>query len=318
MRSAGGVDQQILTTQDLFTRGYTHAAIRRAVAKGTLVRLRRGRYRRARPSDTLPIPQWPDGEAELRHRYLLRAALPFAPGTVASHHSAAILHGLPMPNRILGKVSMLRPGSGQGTCTSTRQLRRAALPASDIVEIGGIPATSLPRTVIDVARTLPFADAVPVVDAALHAAPSPDLLRSTLLAQLAHRQSGNAAARRAVLFADSRAESPGESRCRAAFELAGLPIPELQFEITNAEGEFVARTDFRWPGLPLVGEYDGMVKYRGDGAGSALWDEKRREDRIRELGWDMVRFIHTDLADLGRLRARLQQAFQRTSGRRAG
>lgn len=312
------MDFEILTTRSLLTRGFTESTLRRAVAEGTLVRLRRGRYRFARPSDTAPPQQWPDGEAEIRHRYLLQAALPFEPGTVASHQSAAVLHELPVPAGSLGTLAMMRPGSGQGTRTPTRQLRRALLLERDLTVIHGIPATTLARTALDLARTLAFPDAVAALDAALRTHTAPDALRADLLARLAHRQSGNAAARRAILFADPRAESPGESRCRAAFEIAGLPIPELQFNIANAAGEFVARTDFRWPGYRVVGEYDGRVKYRGDAADSAVWEEKRREDRIRELGWAMIRFVHTDLADPSRLRVRLQQAFQRGIVRRAG
>ena len=45
----------------------------------------------------------------------------------------------------------------------------ATLPAAHMVSYRGVPLTSVPRTVIDLARTLPFAEGVAVADSALHA-----------------------------------------------------------------------------------------------------------------------------------------------------
>ena len=45
----------------------------------------------------------------------------------------------------------------------------AALPAEHVVSYRGVLLTSVPRTVIDLARTLPFAEGVAVADSALHA-----------------------------------------------------------------------------------------------------------------------------------------------------
>ena len=45
----------------------------------------------------------------------------------------------------------------------------AALPAEHVVSYRGVLLTSVPRTVIDLARTLPFAQGVAVADSALHA-----------------------------------------------------------------------------------------------------------------------------------------------------
>lgn len=88
--------------------------------------------------------------------------MPLAAGTVASHHSAGVLHGLPVPRDELHLVTTLRDGSGQGTRRTTRWTRRARLPPSDTTEIEGIPVTSLARTVADLTRTLHFPDAVAV------------------------------------------------------------------------------------------------------------------------------------------------------------
>jgi hypothetical protein len=42
-----------------------------------------------------------------------------------------------------------------------------------------------------------------------------------------------------------------------------------------------------------------------------LWDEKAREDRLRDLGWQVVRWLWEDLQHPERLRERLLRAFAR-------
>ncbi len=279
------------------------------------MRLRPGRYRPAIPTDRLVPAAWPEGEAERRHLQLLSAALPLAAGTVASHLSAGVLHGLPVPHEELQRITTLRGGSGHGTRRDTRWTRRARLPTSDVTTVQGIPVTTLARTVADLARTLPFPDAVAVADAALRrGSETAEDARLRFLEQLRHRQSGNALARRALVFADFRAESPGESRCRASFALAGVPIPQLQYEV-YADGRLLGRADFAWPEQRLLGEYDGIGKYDalvGGDTARAIRQEKAREGRIFQLGWNTIRFTHTDLQDLAALRIRVLDALDRS------
>lgn len=54
-------------------------------------------------------------------------------------------------------------------------------------------------------------------------------------------------------------------------------------------------------------EFDGKVKYRGDD-GTALFDEKRREDRLRSLGYIVVRIIWADLETRGAAVAKVRRA----------
>lgn len=309
------MDLEVLTTASLLTQGFTGPSLRRACAAGELVRLRRGKYRRARPSDQLPPNKWPTGEAEVRHRYLIASALPLAEGTVISHHSAGVLHQLPVPVRAMRVISTLRDGSGQGSVSGSRHLRRAPLPDADITRRDGVPVTTLSRTLADLARTLSFPDAVAVVDAALRADPAGgEELRARCLQQLRARQIGNNNARRALTFADRRAESPGESRCRATFELAGVPAPTLQFEVLDRRRDLIGRADFCWERYRVIGEYDGAVKYGreltpGLSIDEIVLRERARENRIREEGWQVLRFLAADLKDPARLRARLDRAF---------
>ncbi|MDO5735296.1 MAG: hypothetical protein Q4P15_02350 [Propionibacteriaceae bacterium] len=109
------------------------------------------------------------------------------------------------------------------------------------------------------------------------------------------RLRGTPRARRVADFGDARSESAAESLSRVQMARACLPPPELQYELFDANGVFVARTDFAWPELRLVGEVDGRTKYGsllrpGQDPVDAIMAEKRREESIRQQGFWVVRW----------------------------
>ncbi|MFG1793893.1 hypothetical protein [Nocardia sp. NPDC049149] len=100
------------------------------------------------------------------------------------------------------------------------------------------------------------------------------------------------------------------------FHRNGLPLPLLQGEVHSAAGKFLGRVDFYDPEAGVVGEFDGRMKYGrllkpGQEPGDAVFDEKRREDAIRDTGLLMVRWTWTDLADLSAAH-RWQRALEHT------
>ena len=103
---------------------------------------------------------------------------------------------------------------------------------------------------------------------------------------------------------DGRAESGAESRTRWALRTLGLRMPTPQVEIFDDAGEFVARVDFLYEDMKLVIEVDGRKKYE---KAQDLWDEKMREDRLRALGYVVVRLTWADLDDLTVVRAKIQR-----------
>jgi hypothetical protein len=102
------------------------------------------------------------------------------------------------------------------------------------------------------------------------------------------------------------------------FRVAGLPAPELQFEVYDAAGVLVGTTDFAWRRHRLLGEFDGRVKYGrllrpGQTPGEVVWEEKLREDALRRTtGFGMERLVWADLdrprSTADRLRAMLRRA----------
>lgn len=271
------------TTADLERLGMTQKQIRQKLREGSLMQLRWGAY--CLPGETTP---------EQRHERLILATLPYVdPRNVFSHTSAAVLHGLPVPRESLGVATMIRRSSGHGNGDPHLRVRNTRISSHQITEIDGLKVTSLARTVCDQARLEPFKWGVATVDAALRRG----LSREALRAELARfpRLSGVARAREVIQFADGRAESPAESISRVTMASFKLPPPVLQFEVFDENGEFVGRPDFGWPDHGLLGEVDGEVKYNellrpGETVSHAVMREKKREQRLRRLGWWIVRW----------------------------
>ena len=125
-----------------------------------------------------------------------------------------------------------------------------------------------------------------------------------------HRHQGVRRARKVNELANEMSESPGESWSAVVIDALGLPRPERQQGFRDAGG-FIGRVDFWWPAAGVVGEFDGRVKYgRSNPSGRApeevLWEEKRREDRLRARGLTVVRWTVGELVVPSRLNARLR------------
>ncbi|WP_338020954.1 hypothetical protein [Rhodococcus sp. YH1] len=179
--------------------------------------------------------------------------------------------------------------------------------------VDGIRVTSAARTIVDTARCLDADRAVVLGDSALRLRPAAHpALPAALTA--ADTRTGIAAARRMCAFLDGRSGSPGESISRLRIRAAGLPDPVLQFEIRTAGGAFVARTDFFREEFGVVGEFDGMGKYRSADPGASaetVRREKLREDAIRAQGYEVVRWTWSELFHFDDVRARIDAAARR-------
>ena len=258
-------------------------------SRGELVRVRAGVY--------LATDLWNALDADARHRaQVFAAAEVLRPDTVFSHDSAAAMLRLPGLGRWPATVSVVgAAASGGRSSRAVHRLSRATDP--DAVDINQFAVTSLPRTVIDMAATAPFGRAVCMVDAALRrsengefrrvhgirATDTPSLLG--LLARLAPFP-GVARAKLAIEFGDGLSGSIGESISRVNMHLADFPPPQLQVPFYDSDG-LIGYTDFYWPDIRVIGEFDGRVKYgnatyaRGRLPEEVVWAEKLREDRLR-------------------------------------
>jgi predicted transcriptional regulator of viral defense system len=302
----------VFTTAQALAAGHTRDEVRAFLRTKRWIRVRRGVYCSA--------DVW-TGRGDRAAHVLDCAAVLLSLGRPAavSHASAAAVHELLPPSSPLTEVRLTDPDAwrrGRGYVVS-----RAQLPAGEVVPWGPFAVSSVARSLVDCARECCLADAVAAMDDALHR----DLVTPAQLREIVHAQrhwEGIAGAARAVGMADGRAESPLESRGRVQILTSGLPAPELQPELWDGDG-YLGRVDAWYDDAAVAIEFDGVVKYRdpwrGRSPADVLWEEKRREDRIRATGVRMLRWAMVDVssgwaASRDRLRRLLASPHQ---GRRA-
>jgi hypothetical protein len=296
----------LLLRRDAVTSGVSDGELGRLTRAGELQRLRRGAYVNA----VLPATQTG------RHRLLIRATLAgLRRPAVVSHQSAAVLHGLPLWDVPLDRVHITRRPHAWNDTSAVLSCHVARLRDDEVMDVDGVAVTGPIRTALDLARSLPYEAAVVALDAALRSGVlSHDQLRARSF-DIAGTP-GSRSAARAIAAADGRSGSVGESRSRVMLHRWKLPPSALQFEVRSAGGLLVGRTDFAWEADRLVGEFDGRIKYGrllrpGQDPGDAVFEEKLREDAIRDEGWNVVRWVWADLRQPDRLAARVRRARER-------
>jgi len=109
------------------------------------------------------------------------------------------------------------------------------VPAEEIVRVDGLLATAPARTAVELARRVDRPRSLAVLDAALRTG----TVTGDDLAGQTERQAGRPGivqVRKLLPLADARAESPMESVTRLLCLTAGLPAPELQYEVRDEFG----------------------------------------------------------------------------------
>jgi hypothetical protein len=154
----------------------------------------------------------------------------------------------------------------------------------------GRRATAPAWTAIEVARSLRRPRALATLDAALRSATCtrPELWRAAV-EQKGRR--GIVAVRNLIALADGRSESAMESEARLAMIDRGLPVPELQFEIIDGNGE-LRRLDFAWLDARVAAEYDGVAWHSGP---EAMLRDRRRQAALMDVGWTVVPIVAEDV-----------------------
>lgn len=215
---------------------------------------------------------------------LMRRRLPA--NAVFSGWTAAWLHGL--VGRLDRPLEVTLPRLSTTSRLSGVSVSRSDLTSGDMVSIQDVAATSLVRTLADVARRKPMIDAVPILDLAMHRG----LVSSEELHHWAkdhHHHWGVGRLVEAAELADAAAESPMESRLRLVLVSNGLPKPELQPPLYDATGAFVARPDLFYRSARLAIEYDGAMHR------TTLAADNRRQNRLLEAGYQLLRFTASDV-----------------------
>ncbi|GGB72632.1 hypothetical protein N798_11500 [Knoellia flava TL1] len=269
------------------------ATLRALVRSKEVVRVRRGAY--------VVGEIWAAAEHEDALRLRTKAVLRARRADVATHQAALALHRLPLHGVRLdvvdaqSNVSRVRLSAGLRT-------QPGDLPS---VNVEGVRAVRIGHAIVQVLLRSGLEAAVVPLDAALRtrACVIEDL--EAALAVLAPKRHAALGAT-LISLADPKSDSPGESRTRLLLHDLGFSW-RSQVVICDEHDEFVAKVDFLVGGRVVV-EFDGLQKYAGSQGRAALAAEKRREDRLRALGYAVVRLTWADLSNPARVAAMLRRA----------
>lgn len=271
-------------------RDHDRDALRRALRDKKVEKVRRGAYRSPRATTG-------DRFKDAADRSVARTVAVSAQlgKACVSHESAALLHGLRLW-RLPGSVHVIQNYRASSASARDIKRHRLVLAPEERTMIDGVAATSLVRTVVDCCVSLHPLLALVIVDHALALGMDRDAAIGSVVTRRDRR-----GRRRALLvleLGDKGAEPAWETWLRYLVLRAGLPRPTTQLPVRTPHGEF--RADVGWEEFRLLAEFDGCVKYvRGalgpeHDAERALFDEKRREDHLREEHWGVVRVTASD------------------------
>jgi very-short-patch-repair endonuclease len=268
----------------LFTRVQAQAAgtNRNLIAR----RVRRGEWTWRTPH-VLAIA----GTPETPQAKLLAAVLHVGVGAVVSHRAAAALFGI--PGFGLHEVNVTRPLGRRWDPPPYGELHVMPLPADQVTVVDGIPCTTVPRTLFDLAASEQFAQRVErAVDNAL----AMRLTTVAALHDLVRHSKGRPGVRRMrELLADRQgAYVPPASELEARFlelvRAAGLPMPTRQASIGDEQP--VGRVDMLWRDERLIAELDSR---RHHSARLDAQNDVRRDVAAANAGYRTLRITWDDV-----------------------
>lgn len=299
----------VFLRREALDHGYDDRDLRQAVQADVLAKVRHGAY--------VASPIWKAADEVERHRLRSHAVLRSHGSRLAlSHTSAAVEHGLRLYKPDLSKVHVVcleKP-----LARSTPDIAYHRLPVKD-AELGENADDVL---VINPLRAALETASLSTVQCGLVVLDSVVELKKVAVDEVhaAYGRFHGPGSRRlqiTVRLVRAGSQSIGESLGRHLMWGQQVPEPVLQFEVYDEHGHLVGRTDYAWPELGTLGEFDGAVKYErhirpGETVHDAVVREKRREDLLREItGWLMIRLIWKDLFRPDETGARLRKHLAR-------
>jgi very-short-patch-repair endonuclease len=215
----------------------------------------------------------------------MAAVLAYGPGAVLSHRPGGA-HWQLVSDRGPCEVTVpqarrSRPGI---------RVHQARLPADEITVHDGIPITTVPRTLFDLATVLPQRQ----LERAINEAEVLHLWDELSLDHLLHRyprHKGNKAIRAALQRrreGSTATKSDLEEMFLALTDAAGIPRPEINAVVEGFEVDAV------WRDARLVVELDGRDTH---GTATAFERDRQRDRALQVAGWRPVRITYRQMRD---------------------
>ncbi len=222
----------------------------------------------------------------------MAAALAIGQKAVLSHHSAATLWGL--RGYRLRPVHVTVPSKSRHV-PGIRRHSSHCLPEDEVTIEVGIPVTSVPRTIFDMAG----GGDVDLVESLLRQAEYRERYDPLSLPALLERYPRRHGCRAVRLALKRLEENPSgapasklEERFLPFLRAYGLPIPRLNEWIELGGRRY--KVDCRWPGTKEIVELDS---WEAHGTRSAFRADRERDRRLRVAGYGLTRISWAQLDD---------------------
>lgn len=231
-----------------------------------------------------------------------RALTQLVPKSVISHVTAARIHGLYLPTWLDTRegTDLARPFDLTIPRRSGIRGHQLMFGPEDIVVFGGVPVTTVQRTLLDLASLLGVDDLVYMADQIVcehHLSFGPEKYPLVSLAALEDYIAGHAGARgmkrlrEAMKLVRIGSDSRPESRLRLLIERSPLPTFVTNYEIKDASDEGKVAPDLACEEYRTCTEYDGRHHFT---PGQQSKDHDR--DYItKDLGWHQVLINNNDM-----------------------
>jgi hypothetical protein len=216
----------------------------------------------------------------------MAAVLACGADAVASHRTAAMLHGIHSYHGVWIDITV--PARSSRRHPGIKLHRSLTLAHTDTTIVDGIPCTTVARTQLDLAEVVSRRKLERALDQA-------DVLGKFDLGALADQVARNptrpgASRLRAVLDEHAVGTTPTWSELEEAFlaltRRAGLPRPEVNSWIVLDDGGPAMRVDFKWSAQRVVVETDG---HRWHNTRRQRERDVDRDQRLAVAGWRAIR-----------------------------
>jgi very-short-patch-repair endonuclease len=221
----------------------------------------------------------------------MAAVLASGPEAVLSHYPAAALWGLRSTSRT--KIDV----TSSHRSRSWNHIRRhvSEVPPDERITRDGIPVTTVPRTIFDLAATEPL----DVVKKLLREMEFRELWDQLSLRDLVERYPGRRGIRKVTAAIEGlkdepvgEQKNPLEERFAPFLRRHRLPLPRFNDPI--AVGGKIYEADCHWPDLRRIVELDGWQGHKGR---SAFREDKARDRKLVLAGYLVMHFTWNQLDD---------------------
>jgi hypothetical protein len=269
----------VVLTADLIAAGLSQGQVETLVRHERLVTVGRGAWRVRGAPDT-------------REARILGAILSLEGDVWASHRTAAWLHAIPVHGPV-GLVEVTRRYGTSANRGSVLVHRSTRVLDHHVVEVRGIPCTSVPRTMFDLARrTGPKVYDRAVEHVLRHELCTVGALH-VVLAELGGKGRPGTVRMRQALAERDRTYVPTSSELTAVGREVLAPVPGIEWEVAVSDAQgYIRRVDGLVRHAGVVIEFDGR---RWHGQPSDVAHDEAGDARLAAVGLVVERCTWSDL-----------------------